>query len=212
MGAGVSRITQNAASTRPAPAPVTSSPMRGPPRWACCPSSPPARRTGPRDVPQNGRLRDSMAHPPSETRRRSGQRTLAEDVFPPRLQPSPCAGYTTLVRQTSRHGGPSGHQLHSQGPERQDGGWRYNPGDPGDTSVTGWQLNGLEKREAGRIERGRTDAQRRRRMARLRWPRPWQPICLSTGLADRPDTMTAVGCSAVSSWARSGTTRGSSKA
>ncbi len=33
---------------------------------------------------------------------------------------------------------------------KQDGGWRYNPGDPGDTSVTGWQLLALQSgRRAG---------------------------------------------------------------
>ena len=25
-----------------------------------------------------------------------------------------------------------------------DGGWRYNPGDPGDTCVTGWQMTALK--------------------------------------------------------------------
>lgn len=35
--------------------------------------------------------------------------------------------------------------------DRQGGGWRYKPNEPGDTSVTGWQIMALQSAKAGRI-------------------------------------------------------------
>ncbi|GAB6164615.1 terpene cyclase/mutase family protein [Thermostilla marina] len=36
--------------------------------------------------------------------------------------------------------------------DRKGGGWRYSPGEPGDTTVTGWQLMALKSAELGRLQ------------------------------------------------------------
>ena len=51
-----------------------------------------------------------------------------------------------------------------------DGGWRYNPKDPGDTSVLGWQLTALKSARHGRIEGGSRRLCRMPESTSIPWP------------------------------------------
>ena len=63
--------------------------------------------------------------------------------------------YGLTRRQASRQGRPGGGELHLAAQNAADGGWRYNPKDPGDTSVLRLAVDGLEERTHGRAERRR---------------------------------------------------------
>ncbi len=61
---------------------------------------------------------------------------------------------------------------------RQTGGWRYHPGEEGDTSVMGWQIMAL-KGATGRAESRQSHHGVGGKISRLRRPRsPWRPVRL----------------------------------
>ena len=54
-----------------------------------------------------------------------------------------CEAYGMTQDKTVGASAPESGQLHSSRQNPKSGGWRYHPGEEGDTSVLGWQLMAL---------------------------------------------------------------------
>ena len=78
-----------------------------------------------------------------------------------------CEAYGLTRRQASRQAAQGAVNFILDAQNAADGGWRYNPKDPGDTSVVGWQLMALKSAHMAGLNVGRVGLLRHQQVARF---------------------------------------------
>ena len=131
--------------TRPARARARSRPMPAQRRWACCPSSPPGKRTSPKAPTRSISSKAShwlIRHQQPDGNLAKGCEQMMYSHGLATIALCEAYGLTGDKQVGMAAQGAVNFILDAQ--NKADGGWRYNPGDPGDTSVVGWQLMALK--------------------------------------------------------------------
>ena len=118
-------------------------------RWRCC------RSSGTGQTHLQGDYTDTVARGPALARgsrglrRRSARPRQRADVRPRAGRDRALRGLRADARRAAWPIRPNVPWTTSCGPSTAGGGWRYEPGQAGDTSVVGWQLMALRQREIG---------------------------------------------------------------
>ena len=139
-------FTQRVQATRPAPAQANFRPMPARRRWACCPSLPPGRRTSPKARTRSMSAKASqwlIAHQQPDGNLAKGAEQMMYSHGLATIALCEAYGLTGDRQVGVAAQGAVNFILSAQ--NTADGGWRYNPKDPGDTSVVGWQLMALKR-------------------------------------------------------------------
>ena len=134
----------------------------------------------------------AVAHPPATARRQPGQGRGADDVLPRPGHDRPVRGLRPDGRPEVGRAAQGAVNFILNAQNKADGGWRYNPGDPGDTSVVGWQLMALKSAHMAGLDVGRVGFCRHQQVARLGGRPRRHRYSYQPGQAGS-DTMTAVG-------------------
>ena len=155
-------------------------PMPARRRWASCPSLPPGKRTSPKATLQGTYpQRHRLAHPTAAARRQPGQGRGQQMMYSHGLATiALCEAYgLTGDRQVGPAAqGAVNFILNAQNPA--DGGWRYNPRDPGDTSVVGWQLMALKSAHMAGLNVGGSVVSQLQQVARFGRRTQWHGVLL----------------------------------